>query len=204
MAALCRCLYELWTTIVGKGPQAVQMTCAGGVAGLSTLLPSIRSVDLQTAATSRPEDKVKNVGASLDLTVHAKFHKTLFTHLLPLHPLSIPSPHLKVDILRSASGLDSDNNGVLTATLRQRLALLLLLPFDSRVHSRRLRDLTRLPSRLGHSSTIQVSRAEREGQGSEVQITMCIPSNQTQIRKYEDWVKLESSHPNQRQARCLA
>ena len=65
----------------------------------------------------------------------------------------------KTDILRSACGKDG-NVGIETAGLRLRLALLLLLPPDSRAHSRVLRERTRTPSRLSHSDTIMLGQYE--------------------------------------------
>ncbi|GAX74106.1 hypothetical protein CEUSTIGMA_g1555.t1 [Chlamydomonas eustigma] len=115
----CWCLYEIWTTLMGKGPQALHFTNPIGVTGLAYMSPGvIRGIKIQAAITTFPEDKV--------------------------------------DILRSISGLDGSLT-VEEANTRIQMALLLLLPPDFRAHARHLRDRTRLPSKLSHTNTINIS-----------------------------------------------
>ena len=78
---------------------------------------------------------------------------------IDLQSATTSQPADKADILRSACGKDG-NVGIETAGLRLRLALLLLLPPDSRAHSRALRERTRTPSRLSHSDTIMLGQFE--------------------------------------------
>ena len=78
---------------------------------------------------------------------------------IDLEAATTSRPLDKVDILRSTSGGDGDE-GIAAATLRLRLAVLLLLPPDFRAHSRRLRDRTRTPSsRSSHWTTVEVGEA---------------------------------------------